>query len=184
MKNFLASLFEVFEIAIIAILTVVIVRNFLLQPFLVNGASMEPTFSSGDYLLVDELTYRLRVPERGEVIVFRYPGDESVYYIKRIIGLPGERVELGKEGIFIFNSEQPDGFRLDETYMPGEMSSYEAKEFPLSKTQYFVMGDNRTHSFDSRNWGPVKTDEVIGLVRLRLWPVPKISVFEAPQYKL
>ena len=181
MKNFIASLLEVLEIALIAIVTVFIVRSFLLQPFLVNGASMEPNFSNGDYLLVDELTYRLRSPERGEVIVFRYPGDESTYYIKRIVGLPGERVVFEKEGIRVFNDKNPSGFTLDETYLPAS-SKYADKEFLLSSSQYFVMGDNRSYSFDSRSWGPLDKRELIGLVRARLWPVTKASLFEKPEY--
>ena len=128
MKNFFASLFEIVEIAAVAIITVVIVRTFLLQPFLVNGASMEPNFESGDYLLVDELTYRLRAPERGEVIVFRYPGDESTFYIKRIIGLPGEKVFLQKDGITIFNAAYPDGLKLNEPYLSDNLSLYHQKK--------------------------------------------------------
>lgn len=185
MKNFLVSLFEIFEIVAIAMVTVFLVRAFLLQPFLVNGASMEPNFSSGDYLLIDELTYRLRAPERGEVIVFRYPGDETTFYIKRVIGLPGERLKLSKDGITIFNTEYPDGFALDEIYLAQtDNAGYGDKEFILTNSQYFVMGDNRVHSFDSRNWGPMDKKELIGLVRLRLWPVPKISIFEEPAYNL
>jgi len=182
MKNFIASLLEVLEIALIAIVTVFIVRSFLLQPFLVNGASMEPNFSNGDYLLVDELTYRLRNPERGEVIVFRYPGDESTYYIKRIIGLPGERVVFEKDGIKIFNDKNPSGFRINEAYLPTP-SAYTDKEFLISPNQYFVMGDNRSYSFDSRSWGPLDKRELIGLVRVRLWPVTHISLFEEPVYQ-
>ena len=184
MKFFFASLFEIVEIAAVAIITVVIVRTFLLQPFLVNGASMEPNFESGDYLLVDELTYRLRAPERGEVIVFRYPGDESTFYIKRIIGLPGEKVFLQKDGITIFNAAYPDGLKLNEPYLSDDLSGYGEKEWPLTKSQYFVMGDNRVHSFDSRNWGPLDQKELIGLVRLRLWPVGKISIFQEPSLRL
>lgn len=184
MKNFFASLFEILEIAAIAVITVVIVRTFLLQPFLVNGASMEPNFESGDYLMIDELTYRLRAPERGEVIVFRYPGDESTFYIKRIIGLPGEKVSLKKDGITIFNAAHPEGLKLDESYLPQDLSGYDEKVFPLTKAQYFVMGDNRVHSFDSRNWGPLDQKELIGLVRLRLWPFDKVSIFQEPAYQL
>jgi len=182
MKNFIASLLEVLEIALIAVVTVFIVRSFLLQPFLVNGASMEPNFSNGDYLLVDELTYRLRSPERGEVIVFRYPGDESTYYIKRIIGLPGERVVFEKDGIKIFNDKNPSGFRINEAYLPMPLA-YTDKEFLISPNQYFVMGDNRSYSFDSRSWGSLDKRELIGLVRVRLWPVTRISLFEEPVYQ-
>ena len=143
---------------------------------------MEPNFSNGDYLLVDELTYRLREPERGEVIVFRYPGDESTYYIKRIVGLPGERVVLGRGGISVYNDDNPDGLKINESYLPTDSLSYGEKEFVLTATQYFVMGDNRSYSFDSRSWGPLEAKEFIGLVRLRLWPVQKAALFERPSY--
>lgn len=182
MKNFLASVFEVVEVALIAVLTVFLIRNFLLQPFLVNGASMEPNFADGDYLLIDELTYRFRSPERGEVIVFRYPGDESVYYIKRIIGLPGERIVLNGGEIKIFNKNNPKGFVLEEFYLDAERFAYGEREFTLGPSEYFVMGDNRPYSFDSRSWGPLAEKELIGLVRLRLWPITKIMAFEKPAY--
>lgn len=181
MKNFLASFFEILEISLIAIVTVFIVRTFLLQPFLVNGASMEPNFENGDYLLIDEITYRLRAPERGEVIVFRFPGDESTFYIKRIIGLPGETVALGKNGIKITNQENSDGFFIKEPYLPDGLN-YNEKSITLNSSQYFVMGDNRSYSFDSRSWGPLERKELIGLVRLRLWPIPDVSVFQNPVY--
>lgn len=181
MKSFFYSVWETVEIGIIAIIAVLVIRNFLIQPFLVSGASMEPTFSSGDYLLIDELSYKLREPERGEVIVFRYPGDESVFYIKRVIGLPGDTISFKDGKAYISNKDNPNGFVLDETYLQtGVMTT--GKDFTLPAGQYFVMGDNRSYSFDSRSWGSVKSSEIIGLVRLRLWPLNKILAVERPAY--
>ena len=181
MKRFLGSFFEVVEVALIALVTVFLVRTFLLQPFLVNGASMEPNFKNGDYLLVDELTYRLREPKRGEVVVFKYPGDESTYYIKRIIGLPGERVKLDGAEITVYNDSNEEGLKINENYLNDQVQ-YIAKDYTLKDDEFFVLGDNRSYSFDSRSWGPLIDKELIGLVRVRLWPVTNASIFETPIY--
>jgi len=184
MRKFFASALEVLEIAVVAIVAVFVIRSFLVQPFLVSGLSMSPTFSNGDYLLVDELTYHVRAPERGEVIVFRYPGDPSVYFIKRIIGLPNECVVLGDGHITVFGSNEckPPGLVLDETYLPQAFVPRENRTFKLASDQYLVFGDNRSASFDSRNWGPLPKTDIVGLVRLRLWPVNDFRAFAAPQY--
>lgn len=182
MKSFLYSIWETFEIVLVAVITVVIIRNFLIQPFLVSGASMEPNFSSGDYLLIDEITYRFREPERGEVAVFHYPGDESTYYIKRIIGLPGERLAITDGKIIIFNKEHPKGFNPEERYLPLGLGTSGKKEIVLKDSEYFVLGDNRNYSFDSRSWGNLQKAEIVGLVRLRLWPFNKVVAVEKPAY--
>src|SRR3989344_1823995 len=119
MRQFFVSVLEVVEVALVAVAAVFLIRTFLVQPFLVSGSSMVPNFENGDYLLIDELTYRLRPPERGEAIVFRYPKDESTYFIKRIIGLPGDHVVLKDNVITIFNEQNPEGFVLNEReYLP------------------------------------------------------------------
>lgn len=181
-KRTFAAFVEIFEVAAVAVITVLLVRSFLVQPFLVNGASMEPNFSNNNYLLVDELTFRIREPQRGEVIVFRYPGDESTFYIKRVIGLPGERVEVRDGSIIVFNNSNPEGLLLKETYLPLGLPTRGDNNVTLKQDEYYVMGDNRSYSFDSRSWGPLKRTELIGLVRLRLWPITKVSAFEAPLY--
>ena len=182
MKAFLYSFWEIFEVVAIAVVAVVAIRSFIVQPFLVSGASMEPNFSSGDYLLIDEVSYRFNQPERGNVIVFHYPGDESVYYIKRVIGLPGERLLISDGKIKIFNSENPDGFVLDEFYLPSGLKISGNEEITLKDGQYFVMGDNRNYSFDSRSWGNLQKSEIVGLVRLRLWPFNKAMAIGQPAY--
>lgn len=182
MRKFFGSLLEVAEVAAIAIVAVLLIRTFLVQPFLVSGDSMVPTFQNGDYLLIDELTYRLREPQRGEVIVFRYPKDEKLFFIKRVIGLPGERVEIADGRITIINSEHPQGFMLDETYISSTLETNGKEDITLAEGQYFVLGDNRSFSLDSRSWGPVFKPEIVGLVRLRLLPFSALTTFAAPSY--
>jgi signal peptidase I len=182
MRKFFASLLEVLEIAIIAVAAVFIVRSFLVQPFLVSGTSMVPTFSNGDYVLTDELTYRIRPPERGEVVVFHDVSDYSTYLIKRVIGLPGERVVINNNTVTIYNKQNPNGFVLNESYLPSGTVTSGDEDITLSSSSYFMMGDNRAVSYDSRSWGPLPASNMVGLVRFRLWPFDAIRVFSAPQY--
>jgi signal peptidase I len=193
MRKFLASFLEVLEIALIAVGAVYVVRTFFIQPFLVDGSSMVPTFENGDYVLVDEFTYRIRPPERGEVVVFHDPQDWSTYFIKRVIGLPGETVKISNNAVTVFNKQYPDGLALDETYLPpgtpvsavacdgGDMSGTICT-YTLSSSTYLVFGDNRAESYDSRSWGPLPAKNIVGLVRVRLWPVNEITAFAAPKY--
>ncbi|MEK7114726.1 MAG: signal peptidase I [Patescibacteria group bacterium] len=182
MKAFLYSLWEIFEVVIVAVVAVLIIRNFLIQPFLVSGASMEPNFSSGDYLLIDEISYRFRDPQRGEVAVFHYPGDEKVYYIKRIIGLPGEKLAIKNGEITVFNKEYPEGFTIGENYLPLTTKTSGKEEVVLKDNEYFMLGDNRNYSYDSRSWGSLSKTEIVGMVKLRLWPFNKVMAFEKPAY--
>lgn len=193
MRKFFASFLEVLEIALIAVAAVYVVRTFFIQPFLVSGSSMVPTFQNGDYVLVDEFTYRIRPPERGEVIVFHDPQEWSTYFIKRVIGLPGETVKIANNSVTVFNKQYPNGLALDETYLPagtpvspetcygGQMSG-DVCTYSLSTSTYLVFGDNRSESYDSRSWGPLPAQNIVGLVRVRLWPVDSITAFAAPKY--
>lgn len=183
MKQFWLAFKEIAEVVVISLFTVYIIRTFLVQPFLVSGASMEPNFSNGNYLLIDELSYRFREPKRGEVIVFRYPGDEKTFYIKRLIGLPGERVVVKDGKIVIYNNENPQGFMLAEDYIDQGIRTLGKSDVSLDANQFFVLGDNRYYSFDSRNWGTVSRDEIVGIARLRLLPVSEAQAFEAPMYE-
>src|SRR3989344_7048399 len=160
MKAFWSSAWEIIEIVLISIVTVFLIRNFLAQPFLVSGASMEPTFDNRDYLFIDEITYRFREPERGEVIVFRYPQDPKVYFIKRIVGLPGDRVVIKNGKVVVYSGGQ-------EIKISGDTNG--SVDRTMGEGQYFVLGDNRYNSFDSRNWGPVPRENIIGLTRLKIF---------------
>jgi signal peptidase I len=165
---------ELFRFALITLFIVLPIRFFIAQPFIVSGSSMDPTFLNGEYLIVDELTYRLEEPLRGDVIIFRFPQDTSKFFIKRIIGLPGETIEVNGETIIVENEEYPEGFALDEEYLLHQ--TYSNIRVKLGEDEYFVMGDNRPASSDSRIWGPLKEDLIIGRALLRLLPVSRASV--------
>jgi signal peptidase I len=182
MRKFFASLLEVLEVAVVAVVAVFIVRTYFVQPFLVSGASMSPNFSNGDYVLVDELTYHLRPPERGEVVVFHDPQDYSTYFIKRVIGLPGEHVAIKNSAVTVINAEHPGGFALNESYLPKGLETSGNYDYALSSSTYLLFGDNRPFSYDSRSWGPLPSKNIVGLVRVRLWPLNDLTAFAAPQY--
>lgn len=176
MKKILLPFWEVFEIVIISFVSITLIYHFVAQPFIVNGESMEPTFLNRDFLVVDELVYRFRTPERQEVIVFRNPRNETEYYIKRIIGLPGEQVLIDNGSVFV------DGTRIDEAYLSADNRIVPGTyEFQLKDDEYFVMGDNRLESSDSRIWGPLKANEIIGTVRLRFLPLDRLALFASEE---
>ncbi len=172
MKQFLANLWEIIEVVLIAGITVFIIRTYVVQPFLVSGQSMEPNFQGGNYLLIDEVSYRLEDPQRGDVIVFRYPGDEKTFYIKRIIGIPGDQVVVSNGRVSI------NGQILNETYLDEDIRTVGNINRKLGPDEYFVMGDNRDYSFDSRQWGILSEKNIIGIVRLRLFPLNKIQIYQ------
>lgn len=165
---------ELIKFTLIAFLIVVPFRIFIAQPFIVNGASMEPTFHPGEYLIVDQLTYKaFSQPKRGEVIIFRYPQDTTKFFIKRVVGLPGETIEIRGENIRISNSDFPEGFLLDEDYL--SFKKQDNLKTELKSDEYFVMGDNRPQSSDSRIWGPLKEELIIGRPLVRLFPVNRLQ---------
>jgi len=184
MNKFVAIFFETLKIFFIALAITFPVRYFLFQPFFVSGASMEPTFSSGDYLLVDEISYRFGEPRRGDVVVFKRPNSE-IYLIKRIVGLPGEEVEINESKIIIRNEKFPHGFVIDEPYIDQDNffggSSRDLKII-LGEKEYFVLGDNRDHSSDSREFGAVKIDRFIGKVWFSFSVKRGMNFLTAPQY--
>ena len=176
-------LLEVIQIVIISAAIIIPVRYFLIQPFYVKGASMEPEFYDHEYLIIDEISYRLGDPERGAIIVFRYPRDPSQFFIKRVIGLPGETVEVNDGRVTIYNDAHPEGVTLDETYLEVQFTAGH-KKVTLGDSEYFVLGDNRDASLDSRSFGAVSRDLIVGKVWLRGLPVNKMTLFDAPDYNL
>ncbi len=165
---------EVVRFCIIALLIVVPIRMFIAQPFIVSGASMADTFHTGEYLIVDQVTYQLHQPRRGDVVIFRYPRDPSKYFIKRIIGVPGDTVVIEKSSVTIYNAEHPQGFVLDEPYVKSMRPNPRVEE-TLGDREYFVMGDNRDESSDSRMWGVLQEERIIGRAFVRLFPFNTID---------
>jgi len=168
------SFWELVRFALIALLIVIPVRLFVAEPFVVSGASMVPTFTNGDYLIVDKISYRLGDPKRDDVVVFRYPGDTTKFFIKRIIGLPNETVDIQGNDVTITNSAHPNGFKIDQPFVENKANN--DTHFDLKNNEYFVMGDNRIASSDSRYWGAVNRNLISGKAFLRLWPISKINI--------
>ena len=175
--------FDFLKVFVMAVAIIIPVRWFLFQPFVVTGDSMRPNFHDGNYLIIDELTYRFRQPERGEVVVMRFPKDTSQFFIKRIVGLPGEHLVIRDGRVTIYNTEHPSGFTLDESYLPSQNITYGNIDRKLDPDEFFVLGDNRLSSSDSRIWGVLPRQDIVGRVYLRLYPVKDIDLYlSAPSY--
>ncbi|HQM24688.1 MAG TPA: signal peptidase I [Candidatus Pacearchaeota archaeon] len=169
-KGVISFIIEWTKLFLLALAIVIPIRVLLFQPFVVSGASMDPNFHNADYLIIDELSYRLREPERQEVIVFKYPNNPSLKYIKRVIGLPGEKVEIVNGQVFVTSGNKT--FQLEEPYLSEETKQTWTNNnnfsVELGQNEYFVMGDNRNFSSDSRIWGPVPKKNIVGRVFIKL----------------
>ncbi len=180
-NTFREEVWETIRFLFVALIIVLPVRIFIAQPFIVSGASMDPTFANGQYLIVDELSYHLGDPMRGDVVIFRYPKNPKQYFIKRVIGLPGETIVVnGKGQVSIKDKDGKILLSLNEPYVA--FTKDEKIERALLPEEYFMMGDNRAGSFDSRAWGPVKRDLIVGKAFLRLFPLTSIDVLPG-QYR-
>lgn len=166
---------ELLKFALVAVVIVLPIRLYVAQPFVVSGASMEPTFVDGEYLIVDELSYRLQSPKRFDVIIFRYPKDPSQFFIKRIIGLPGETVRIEGADVSITTTEE-NYLELSEPYILHEGNRGRLTMI-LEAGEYFVMGDNRPESSDSRVWGVLPRENIIGRAFVRLLPLEDLQLF-------
>ena len=176
---------QIIETILLAIIIVTPIRLFIAQPFLVSGPSMDPTFADGQYLIVDEISSYFRAPQRLDVLIFKPPVNEKKFYIKRLIGLPGETVTIKDDIVTIKNTEYPTGFVLAEPYVNTE------SPFPplpidhtwtLGPDEYFMLGDNRNQSSDSRVWGPISKKEIVGRPFLRLLPLSAINLWPGDKY--
>lgn len=175
---------EVAKVVVIALAIIIPVRFFLIQPFYVKGASMEPNFQDHEYLIIDEISYRFRQPVRGEVVVMRSPLKRSEFFIKRVIGLPGETVHIANSQVSITSDQYPQGLVLDESgYLPtGTLTSGNVVA-TLANDEYFVLGDNRAASLDSRVFGSIDSGTIIGRAWVRAWPITSLTSFSAPSYQ-
>jgi signal peptidase I len=184
-KSGWSFLLEVGKVVLVSLAIITIVKSFLFQPFYVKGASMEPTFFDHEYLIINEIGYRFHPPSRGDIVVLRYPRDPSQYFIKRVVGLPGERIEIRNGAVVIINDDHPEGVTLDESaYINAAVNTAGGTPVQLGDNEYYVLGDNRASSLDSRSstLGPVKRSAIVGRAWFRLWPVQRFTVFEAPPY--
>jgi signal peptidase I len=162
--------------SVLAVVLITPIRLFVAQPFLVSGRSMTPTFEPGDYLIVDELTYRSRAPERGDVIIFGYPLDPAQVLIKRIIALPGESVQIANGVVTVVGPDQRTIQVLDEPYRMDGPQRKEVSRTTLHDDEYFVLGDDRDVSADSRVWGPLQRRFIIGRALIRVLPLTRAAL--------
>lgn len=168
------SLREFVFFVMMTLLIVLPIRIFIAQPFIVSGASMNPSFADGEYIIVDQISYKtLQSPQRGDIIIFKSPQDPSKFLIKRVIGLPNETIEILGEDIYI-KKEGEDFKKIEEDYLKVDFNAY-VKSLKLENDEFFVLGDNRNNSIDSRYFGAVKKDLIIGRAFLRLLPIGKIN---------
>ncbi len=148
------------------------------QPHKVSGSSMFPNFKNGDYIITDKISYRLSDPKRGDIVVFKNPKDETQDFIKRILGVPGDRLKVQSGKIFL------NGVQLDEPYLnnivtnPGSFLR-EGEEKTVEAGHYITIGDNRPASSDSREWGQITREEIIGKVFFRYWPATEVGLYPA-----
>ncbi len=181
MQKYATGAWELLKIIIIALVIVLPIRYFLFQPFIVRGDSMVPNFHSGDYLIVDEISYRFSNPQRGDVVVLKYPLDTTQRFIKRIIGLPGETVQV-KDGKIIVLKDGKDIMLDEKNYLPDLKVTDNDKSWVLKGNEYFVLGDNRPFSYDSRRWGILPREDIVGRAIIRLFPISAISYLPEPSY--
>jgi signal peptidase I len=178
-----AALWGIFDfIKTVAMIVVIAfaIRIFALQPYIVEGQSMEPTFQNNDYIITEKVTYRLKEPARGDIVIFHPPDNPSINYIKRIIGLPGDQIEVKGEAVYV------NGTKLNESYLASATQGSNLNQ-PLAKTtvsadEYYVMGDNRDHSRDSREIGAIPKQNVVSHIWFRLLPLNSIEAFAKFNY--
>lgn len=177
-----AFFLDILEVVVFAIAIFLFLYLLILQPHKIKGQSMEPNFQDGEFLLTDKVTYRFSEPKRGDVIVFEAPGTNGDEFIKRIIGLPGEKVSVANGKVVI------NGQVLDENYLPdtlmteGGMFLKNGQVVTVPDNSFFVMGDNRVASSDSRSWGFVTKDKITGRAWITYWPPPKLGIIEGVSY--
>lgn len=165
---------ELITFVIIAVCIIYPFRKYVAEPYIVSGTSMSPTFETGHYLIIDKISYRFNLPQRDDVIVMKFPEDTTRDFIKRVIGLPGETVSIKEGVVTIINKENPEGFKLNETFIKFPKS--DTATYTLTSNEYFVMGDNRAGSYDSRGWGPLPKEDIIGKPLIRLYPFDRITI--------
>lgn len=180
---FLRFIWDLLKTAIIVAVIAFIIRYFLLEPFIVQGSSMEPSLHNLDYLLIEKVTddFKDNYP-RGSIVVFHPPDQPRQNYIKRVIGLPGEKLFIKEDQIIVQNQQNPQGFILNENYLPEDATTEGTIEAQLSADQYYLLGDNRDNSKDSRSFGPVKENQIIGRAWLKVFSTTGPSMITSPVY--
>ena len=175
---------ELVKVAVLAAVTIGVVRFFIFKPFIVHGASMAPNFYENEYLIIDEISYRFKDPDRGDIVVIRNPKRRDEFFLKRIIGMPDERVVIDEGTVTVLSEDNPAGISLEEPYLPPREFTPGDVDTTMGENEYYVMGDNRDASYDSRMFGSITEDSIIGRVLLRGWPFDRAQRFSSPEYNI
>lgn len=183
-KRAVAAFFDFLQGIVVVLAILVMIYLFIMSPQEINGASMEPNFHNGEYILTNKILYKFRSPKRGDVVIFKSPRNKEIDFIKRIIGLPGDTVMLRNNTFYV--NDQP----VEEPYLEPEVTIFggsflkEGESTIVPEGMYFVVGDNRPHSSDSREFGPVALEDFIGVAIFRYWPFSEMGTLPHPSYSI
>lgn len=181
-KRAVAAFFDFLQGIVVVLAIMVMIYLFVMSPQEISGASMEPYFHNGEYILTNKIAYKFGNPERGDVVIFKSPRNKDIDYIKRIIGKPGDAVGLRDSSIFINGEKISEPYLSPDIYIFGGSYLREGSEVIIPPGHYFLMGDNRSHSSDSREFGPISKEDFIGKAILRYWPFTKTGLIKRPIY--
>ena len=184
LKRVVAAVFDFLQGIVVILAMLVMVYLFIMSPQEINGSSMEPDFHNSEYILTNKVMYKFREPKRGDVIIFKSWSNKDVDYIKRIIGLPGDTVELQNNALYVNNQKLNEPYLAPDVIIFGGSFLKEGEPIVVPPDMYFVCGDNRPHSSDSREFGPVAKDDIIGEAVLRYWPFSQFGIIPHPTYNI
>ncbi|MGD8744065.1 MAG: signal peptidase I [Candidatus Woesebacteria bacterium] len=174
---------DILEVIVFAVAIFLFIYLLLLQPHKIRGASMEPNFPNGEYLLTDKVSYRFREPERGDVVVFESPNNNREEFIKRIIALPGETISIKEGDVYVNGSLLKEKYLTDSLRTSAGSFINEGDAITVPDDHYFVLGDNRPFSSDSRAWGFITSDDITGRAWLIYWPPQNMGATEKAEYE-
>ncbi|OGG36049.1 signal peptidase I [Candidatus Gottesmanbacteria bacterium RIFOXYB1_FULL_47_11] len=183
-KRAVAAIFDFLQGIVVIMAILVMIYLYIMSPQEINGASMEPNFHNGEFILTNKVLYKFRTPTRGDVVIFKSPANKEIDYIKRIIGLPDETVCLRDNTLYVNDQKVDEPYLAPDTPIYGGSYLAENNCITVSEGTYFMVGDNRPHSSDSREFGPVDEIDFIGVAIARYWPFSQMGVFQRPTYNI
>jgi signal peptidase I len=181
-KRAIANVFDFLQGIVVFLAILVMIYLFLFSPQEINGQSMEPTFYNTELIITNKFIFKIAPPNRGDIVIFKSPINKDIDYIKRVIGLPGERVKLSNNSYYINGQKLTEPYLKEGTITSGGNYLHEGEEITVPQGEYFVSGDNRQHSSDSREFGPIPLQDFIGKGILRYWPANTFTIIKEPQY--
>jgi len=183
-KRAIAAIFDFLQGIVVVLAILVMVYLFIMSPQEINGASMEPNFHNGEFILTNKIMYKFREPIRGDVVIFKSPMNKEIDYIKRVIGLPGDMVSLHDNAFWVNGQKVNEPYLAADTSIFGGSYLHEGQSIVVPPGTYFVSGDNRPHSSDSREFGPIAKEDFIGVAIFRYFPFSQMGAIKRPTYNL